>query len=254
MLPTLFSIGNFTLSTLGFLLGIGFFFFSFLLWRRLKDLGLIEERIIDLTLSLGFWGLIFSRLFYILANFSQFGFSSGHWLLIGRYPGLSFWGWLFALLPVLAYYCRKEKWSFWKVADEVSFAILPFLMFFQAGCFFDGSQLGRPTAGLLGMYFPGSLVKRFPLSLFWLGLLFGLWFFLLWLEREWQMFSWYKSKADGLISLLLLGLLSLLNLILVFTKETGLYFFYLEIGLSLALLITAVLFIIKRSGRKIWLK
>ena len=49
MFPILFSIGPVTIYTFGFLLGTGFFLASFLIWRRLRELGQQEEKIIKIA-------------------------------------------------------------------------------------------------------------------------------------------------------------------------------------------------------------
>jgi phosphatidylglycerol:prolipoprotein diacylglycerol transferase len=50
MLPIIFSVGPATIYTYGFLLAIGVFLESFIIWRRLRDLGLKEEKVIDFLL------------------------------------------------------------------------------------------------------------------------------------------------------------------------------------------------------------
>jgi len=250
MFPVLFSIGPVTVYTFGFLLGTGFFLASFLIWRRLRELGRQEEKIIDLLVIGGLWGLFFSRLFYIGQNFAKFGFSFNRWLLLGRYPGLSFWGALLGFFLALARFSKKQKADFWQLADEISFGILPFLILAQLGCFFDGCLLGRQTSMPWGMYFPGSLLRRQPVSLFAVVFLLLIWFFLLRIERRWRMWEWYKSKASGFVFLVFLGLLLGVSLLLAFWQDIQVYFFWLQISLSfLGLLIIGFVFY-RRSGRQ----
>lgn len=251
MLPVLFSVGSVTVYSFGFLLAIGFFLASFIIWRRFRELGLKEEKTIDFLLSLGFWGLVLARVIYILANFKKFGFNIASWLLLGRYPGLSLWGGMLGFFLVLLSFSRKEKWEFWRLADEVSFGILPFLIFSQIGCFFDGCILGKPTEMFWGVYFPGSLLRRQPVSLLAFLALLMIWFFVLWLERRWRLWEWYQSQADGFISLTFVGLFLVTNFVLAFWRDSKLYFYWLEIVLSfLGLALTLGLFYY-RSGRQL---
>ncbi|MBM3205525.1 prolipoprotein diacylglyceryl transferase, partial [Candidatus Shapirobacteria bacterium] len=145
MLPVLFSAGPVTIYTFGFLLAVGVFLETFIVWRRLKDLGLKEEKVIDFLVWGLFLGFVFSRLIFIGQNFSNFGFHFSRWFLFVRYPGFSSIGWLLGLFLALWRFAKKEKWLFWQVADEVTFGIFPFLILLQIGSFFDGSGFGRST-------------------------------------------------------------------------------------------------------------
>jgi phosphatidylglycerol:prolipoprotein diacylglycerol transferase len=233
MLPILFTIGPVTIYTFGFLLGLGFFLTSFIIWRRLRELGLKEEKIIDGIIFGAFLGFFFSRIFFVIQNFSDFGISFGHWILVGRYPGFSFWGALVGILLGLIWFCRQQKWDFWRVADEVTLGILPFFFLAQLGAFFDGTSPGKPTSMPWGIFFPGSLVRQHPVSLFSAIFLFLIWVFLLKIERQWRTWSWYKSQAPGFITLTSFSLIFLTNFPLAFLRETRLYFYWLEIILSL---------------------
>ena len=224
MLPVLFSAGPVTFYTFGFFLAVGFFLAAFIVWRRLKDLGFKEEKIIDGIIVSTAAGLLVSRLV---------GTSFGHWFLVGQSSGFSFLGGLAGVILGLFWFCRRQKWDFWRVADEAAFGILPFFFLAQLGAFFDGTGQGRPTNMPWGIFFPGSLVRRHPISLLMAIFLFLIWVFLLKIERQWRTWSWYKSQAPGFIFLAFLGLVFLANFLLAFLKENSLYFYWLEIALSL---------------------
>lgn len=251
MLPVLFSIGPVTAYTLGVLLAIGFFLNTFIIWRRLIDLGLKEEKVIDMIVYSSIFGLIFSRLFFIIQNFPKFGFFIDRWIFIGRYPGLSFWAGLTGIFLGISLFCKKEKWDFWQVADEAVFGILPMSVLVQIGCFFDGCVVGKPTDMPWGMFFPGNLIRQHPVSLFGAIFFLAIWFFLLRIERQWRMWSWYKSKASGFVFLIFSGLALLFNLPLAFLKETTLYFFPLEISLTFLGVVVSLVIFYKRSGRSL---
>jgi len=248
MLPVLFTIGPITVYTFGFFLGIGVFFTAFIIWRRLKELGIREEKIIDEIIFCQFLGLFFSRVFFIIKNFSEFGLIFNRWILIGLFPGLSFWGWLIGIFFGLFLFSRWQKWDFWRIADEVAFGILPFLFLFQMGAFFDGSGVGKPTSLPWGIFFPGSMVRQNPVSLIMAIFIFFIWLFLLQIERQWRTWSWYKSQKPGFITLSFWGLLCLVNLPLAFLKENRLYFFLIDIFLSFGgVVLSATLIWLKRK-------
>jgi phosphatidylglycerol:prolipoprotein diacylglycerol transferase len=249
MLPIIFSTGPVTIYSFGFLLAVGVFIESFVIWRRLRDLGFKEEKILDFLILSLLLGFVFSRLIFIFANWQTFGFHLSRWFLFVRFPGFAASGWLLGLLLSLWRFAKEEKWDFWRVADEVSFGFLPFLILLQTGSFLDGSGFGRSTNMPWGIYFPGILLKRHPVSLFFALTLLLVWVILLKIERHWRTWEWYKNKESGFIFLVTLTSIFLINFPLAFLKENGLYFYWAEITLTLiGLIIIGSLFYL-RSGR-----
>lgn len=236
---------------LGLFLGIGFFVVAFIAWRRLTALGYKEEKIIDLVILGSISAVVAGRLFYILQNFHAFAFLPDRWLFWGRYSGFSFWGGLAGLYLALFYFTRKEKWLFWQVGDEMVYAILPLSVLVQLGCFLDGTSPGKATSYPWGVYLPGSLLKQQPVSLFLAVLLFLLWLFLMRIERQWRIWGWYKSKAEGFVSLVFLGFLFGFNFLLAFLREFRLYFYWLEISFSLLGFILSSWLFYRQSGRNL---
>ncbi|MCX6726076.1 MAG: prolipoprotein diacylglyceryl transferase [Candidatus Shapirobacteria bacterium] len=249
MLPIIFNIGSVTFYTYGFLLAVGIFLESFIIWRRLRDAGLKEEKIIDFIILALLLGLIFSRLIFIIQNFSYFGWHLTRWVLFARYPGLSTLGWWFGMLLALWRFVKTEKWNFWRMADEITFGLFPFLILLQLGSFLDGSGFGRSTNMPWGIYFPGILLKRHPLSLFSAFFLFIIWFFLIKIERHWRIWEWYKSKENGFILLTASGLIFLTNLPLAFIREARVYLYWGQIALNFIALIFVFSLFYFRSGR-----
>jgi len=251
MFPVLFSIGPITIYTFGFLIAVGFFLSSFLLWRRLRELGLDEEKIIDFLLSLSFFALVFARISYILTHPDNFGFVPARWLLLGRFPGLSFWGAILGGILALIWLCRKNRWEVWRVADEVVFGFLPLSVLIQLGCFFDSCSLGIPTSMSWGMFFPGDLIRRQPISLFGALIFFLIWIFLLRIERHWRTWDWYKSSAEGFISLVFLELIFLTSFLLAFLEERRVYYLWFKQGTALLGFFLVLVLFYQRSGIKI---
>lgn len=251
MFPILLSVNSFTIYTLAVFTGVGFFLASFMIWRRLRDLGLEEKKIIDFLLLFYLIGFVFARIGFILTHFRSFGFSPVRWLLVGRYSGFSFWSAALGSGLAMIIFIRRQRWDFWRVADELIFGLLPLIVLIQVGAFFDGTVLGQPTGLPWGMYFPGDFIRRQPVSLFGAVLFFFLWLFLLQIERYWRTWEWYKSKAEGFMALTFLGLSFLVTFLLAFLEEDGLYFLlFKKITLALGFLIILIVFL-KRSGAKL---
>ena len=250
MLPVLFSIGSINFYSLGLLLAIGFFLASFFTWRRLKELGIDEEKVIDLIIIATLSGLIFGRIFFIVQNISILGINPTHWLLIRRYPGLSFWGAIGGIFLAIYIFSRRQSFDFWQLADEFIYGMMPFLILSQIGAFFDGSGFGKPTTMPWGVYASGSLLKRQPLPLMMAIGFFALWLLLLRIERHWRTWSWYKSKAHGLMALGFGFLAMLINALVAFWRDSLLYWYWLEVSLSLILACLLLGAIYLRSKRR----
>lgn len=251
MFPVLFSIGPVTIYTLSFLTAIGFLLSSFLTWRRLRNLGLEEEKVLDLILAQAFWGFVFSRVGYILIHFKDFGFFLTRWILIGRFPGLTFWGAMVGGILVLIRFCKKNNRSFWPVADEIAFSYLPLMVLIQIGCFFDGCLRGIPTSLPWGMFFPNDFIRRQPLALYNSVFFFLIWLFLLRAERRWRTWSWYKSSAEGFISLSFLSLALATSFLLAFLEDGGLYYLWFKKIATLFGLLAILIIFYRRSEIKI---
>lgn len=250
MLPKLFTIGPITLYSLGFLLAIGFFLAAFFIWRRLRDLGIDEELAIDLILATSLFGLIFARVFFIVENIVLLGFNPTRWLFLGRYPGLSFWGGLAGIFLAIYWFSRRQNLNFWQIIDEFVYGMMPLLILAQMGAFFDGSGFGKPTTMPWGIYTVESLLKRQPLPLVMVIGFFVIWLVLLRVERHWRTWDWYKSKAYGLITLGFGFMVMFLNFLVAFWRDSLLYWYWLEIGLSFSLMGLFLIFIYLRSGRR----
>jgi len=80
--------------------------------------------------------------------------------------GLTFYGALLFAIPGALWYCRRKRLDFLAVGDLVA----PYLLVGQAigrvGCFLEGCCYGAPTAGPLGVRFPGHALARHPTQLY----------------------------------------------------------------------------------------
>lgn len=165
MYPVLFSIGNFSISSFGFLTALAFLYGVFLVWRLSRAWEMDEEKVLDLTLLTFLGGLIVARLYFILENFSFFGFDMAKIFFVHKYPGFSLWGAFLGGWLTLYYFVKKFKLDFWQVADMAAVGFLGGLILGDIGCFLGGCDLGRATNSLIGIDMVGVVGKRLPVQL-----------------------------------------------------------------------------------------
>lgn len=223
MFPIIFSIGPITIYSFGFLLAIGLLVYIFSGWRRLRELGLVEEKVVDFLLLSILLMFVAGRLSYGLVNLSEFGPEVPRWLLIGRWPGLALNGLLLGMVLALCWYAKKRAWSFWRVADQLVFVFLPLVTLFFLGSFFAGSFLGSQTSLFWGIFSPGDLVRRHPAALYGAVYFFLVWLGLTRVERQWRTWSVIGDNRDGFISLLFAGLFCFGRFWLAFWEASSLY-------------------------------
>lgn len=247
MYPIIFRLGSIVISSLGICVFLGFILSAFIFWRRARELGLDQEKSLDLTFICSFSGLALSRIFFVLSEGEVFGFNLRRWWDFARFPGFQSLGLLSGIIFSLYYLCRRWHLNFYKVADELTFALSFFFIFSSLGIFLDGSGRGKETSLFWGIFFPGQRIRTHPIGIY--QALFSLLVFILLLriERGWRLWPFLRNKDEGFLFWLFIALFSLLNLIVAFLKVDGLYFSYLEKTVSLIFLVLSIVKIYLRT-------
>ena len=167
MLPILFTIGSWPVSSFGLFLVAALFAASFVIWRLTKVYDFDGEQVIDIILLTFFGALIFASIYFIVTHpslFEENGFLK--MILINRYPGLSFWGGFIGGMISLIFVVRNFKLNFWQIADFATVGLLLGLSIGSLGCFLGGCQVGLPSDLPIAVKMVGSLNKRFPIQIF----------------------------------------------------------------------------------------
>ena len=176
MRPTIvsFSLGEheFGLHAYGFLVGLGFAVAIIRLWRVGRRMGMDGGRLLDLA----FWclvaGVLGSRLAFVILNARAFadaclmgaGMSAGTrfagcWAALRFWEGgLVFYGGVIASGAVMLWFCRRERWSFWTLADLAAPALALGHFFGRLGCFLAGCCFGAACHAPWGIAFPSGSV------------------------------------------------------------------------------------------------
>lgn len=177
MFPTILQLGPITISSLGVLTALGFFFGSFLVWQRGREEYFEEDFLMDGILLVVMVGLIAARTWHIILNWSA------SWRIASfisifdlvKKPGFSWQGGLLAGIFTLIVYCKKKKWDFYKFADLSVFGVVLGLILGKIGLFLNSLSFQS-------------------VFLFEAILLIIVYRLLLVFDKNYRTYEWYKNK------------------------------------------------------------
>lgn len=216
MFPTIFSYGPVAVSTLGALSFWAFLSGTFIFWRKGKEEGLEEEKLLDWAFLGVLAGIFTGRIGFILDQWPRFGLDFNAWFDFQQKGGFSFVGAVSGALFVLWLLSKRSKWDFWAMADIAVFSLIWAGIWVRLGQVLSGIAMGKQT----DFYFPVQLLE--------IGFLIFLFFFLKKLEKQYRLFTWYQDKrgeaSEGFLFLVYLLFYSVFRFLLAFASESHLYF------------------------------
>lgn len=127
---TQFNIGPISFYTWGLFLGLAFLAGCWIFLKEARKAGVEEKKILLLFLWVFVGAILGSRLFYLL-QFFPFSFSD---FFNFRSGGLAFQGGLLGGMSAGWLYTRKNKLSFWQLADLAALAVALGIFFGRIGC------------------------------------------------------------------------------------------------------------------------
>jgi phosphatidylglycerol:prolipoprotein diacylglycerol transferase len=139
-----FKIGDFPLAihTYGFFIAIGFIVGLWLATREAKKLGIDPKLISDLTFWILIWGLIGSRIVYIITTWDEYMADPSLFIKIHK-GGLVWYGGFIGASLFTLYYSIKHKLPFFKIADILIPSVSIGHAFGRLGCFSAGCCFGK---------------------------------------------------------------------------------------------------------------
>jgi phosphatidylglycerol:prolipoprotein diacylglycerol transferase len=135
---------------LGVLIGLAYAIYI------IKRLGESEERMIYMTLLSVFFGIIGSRVLYVLYKFNHF-IEHPHRILEVGGGGAVFYGGFAAGLLAAIYYMKRYKLNIRKYLDVIAPASILGQGIGRLGCFSAGCCYGKPTSLPWGVVYPAEL-------------------------------------------------------------------------------------------------
>jgi phosphatidylglycerol---prolipoprotein diacylglyceryl transferase len=165
MLPLVASIGwpvidrfrfgdAFAVSPHGLFIAIGFMTGAVLLTRLAPRRGVTEEHIQTIIFWCLVGAIVGSRLFYVLAHFSEFD-NLGQMLAIWR-GGISLLGGIAGAILINIPRLRTYGYRFFQVADPAAVSLALGIVIGRIGDLIIGDHLGKPTSWLLAWRYSGG--------------------------------------------------------------------------------------------------
>lgn len=191
MHPELFSIGNFTIHTYGFMIMIGATLgFFYMTHAAKKDLGIERDQIQNLAILVIISAFAGGKLFFYLEDPAYY-FSSWENIRKNFRTGFVFYGSLLFAVPLIIWFFRKEKWPLWPLMDRLAITACIIHGLGRLGCFFAGCCHGTPTDIPWAVTFTHTASQAEPLhtplhptQLYSATLIFGIMIILLMLKRH----------------------------------------------------------------------
>lgn len=163
MHPELFTIGDFTVHTYGFMIMLGALMaYLYMARTAKKELGIDPDKIQTVAIMVIFAAFVGGKLFFYFEKPSYYFHPPSNMLENFR-TGFVFYGSLLFAVPVAIWYFRKEKWPLWAMMDRLAIATLILHASGRLGCFFAGCCYGTPTDAPWGVTFSDELSQAEPL-------------------------------------------------------------------------------------------
>lgn len=139
MFPELFSIGGFTLTSYGFMAALGALAAIFIFDRNLHHAALSEKQATTITILVIISGLAGARIYYVIQYYDEIFHFMSFWSIFKIWEGgLVFYGGPLLVLPVIYFYCRREKLVFRSVLDICAPALTVAHALGRIGCLLNG--------------------------------------------------------------------------------------------------------------------
>ena len=172
MYPVLFKIAGLSVYSYGFMIAFAFLFCTYLGQRSALKHGFPRDLIVNSALVILFSGIIGARILYVAINIKSY-INDPIEIIMLPHGGLAFYGGAITAIAAQYIYIKVRKIPVYKFADF----IIPYAVLGQAigriGCFLNGCCYGRQMDA--SHLYPTQLYSSF--------LLFGLYFFLKFIQK-----------------------------------------------------------------------
>lgn len=238
MYPTLLSIAGFRLSSFSIFFILAWCVFSFVFWKSLRDEGVEEERIFDLTFYGTLAALIGARAGFVAIHWEQFAGAFLKVVALWVAPGLSLLAAVAVGLGVMILLARRAKVRVGAVLDAFGLAIPGTLIVGAVGSLLDGSEIGRVTNARWAIRYVGLPDGRHPYQIYEIVLLLVILVVVGWMTDQARRKKW----ALGSVGVGFFFLWALCIFGLEFLKDSGVYWYSLSANQWAALVLFSAAF------------
>jgi hypothetical protein len=232
----LVNIGRLSVYTLSLFTVIGYFWYSFVLYKKGLEFRYSGETLLDLAILSGVFGWIGARIGYVLSNLGIFKINWLRIILLSEYPGYNYLGLVVGLILAVLLLSRREEIKFFEGLDLMGLGLSGASSF---------ERLGRVFSGRV------NLVLGLPIELL-QALAFLLIFVWLWrLEKDYRTFDWYRFRKTQARPGFIFGAYLFLTDLLVLTSSIWPTVSLYGLILGGAGLIGGVVVIYSQSGRSL---
>ncbi len=165
MHPLLFSAGPIMIYSFSFFIVLAWFVYSFIFWIHLRNNGVEDDKIFDITFFQTISVFVAARLGYVLAYPDFF---SGQLLTIFALwviPGFSFTGAVLGLVVSTAVMAKKLKVRLGYCIDALAISFPSAYIVGNIAALLDGTSIGKPS-GVWGVSYIGHSSLRHPVQLY----------------------------------------------------------------------------------------
>lgn len=152
MLPVLFEIGGFKVTSFGVLIALSFLAAGWLLARELKRQGQDPEAAWDLAGWAAICGILGAKFYYLILHFNETALDP--WAALLSRSGLVWYGGFIGGALGVLFRLHQLKMPLWKVADAVAPALALGYAIGRVGCFLVGDDYGAPSSAPWAVAFP----------------------------------------------------------------------------------------------------
>ncbi len=166
MYPILLSVSGFHVSSFSIFFILAWCVFSFIFWKSLRDEGVEEEHIFDLTFYGTLAALVGARLGFVAFHFDQFGGTLLKIVALWVSPGLSLLGGVFAAIAAMILLGKRTKVRMGSILDAFGLALPGALILGTVGSLLDGSEVGKISSFSWSIRYVGLPEPRHPYQIY----------------------------------------------------------------------------------------
>ncbi|MBI3955748.1 prolipoprotein diacylglyceryl transferase [Candidatus Gottesmanbacteria bacterium] len=233
MHPVLFSIAGVGLSSFSIFFILAWSVFSFVFWKSLRDEGVGEEHIFDITFYSTLSALVASRMGFVAFHWDQFSATLLKIAALWVSPGLSLLSGVLAGFATMIILGRRVKARMGVILDAFGLALPGALIVGTVGSLLDGSDVGKVASVPWSIRYIGLPQLRHPYQIYQIASLVVILLVVGYMTSQARMKKW----ALGSVGVVFFLLWAVVLFVLEFFKDSRIYWYTLSANQWVALVL-----------------